>query len=126
MRTRLRTGTAAIALATATAALALGTGGAADAEALKSATGCNNNVCIYVAGNAGGTVLVQAWARNTNFTGYFHVTWPGGSRDSGTQTWLGGKGNYYSTSFTSGSGSVCATGYTTSGAAQGTPCLRVS
>ncbi|MFJ3720603.1 hypothetical protein [Streptomyces sp. NPDC090057] len=122
----MRTGTAAVAVATATAALALGTGGTADAAQLKSATGCNNNVCIYVSGNAGGTVLVQAWARNTTFTGHFHITWPGGSRDSGTQTWYGGKGNYYSTSFTSGSGSVCATGYTTSGAAQGTPCERVS
>ncbi|MFJ2630878.1 hypothetical protein ACIO6U_02790 [Streptomyces sp. NPDC087422] len=91
-----------------------------------SATGCNNNTCIYVSGNAGGTVLVQAWARNSSFTGYFHITWPGGSRNSGTQTWLGSKGNYYSTSFTSGAGSVCAQGIANGGAAQGNPCESVS
>ncbi|WP_405579684.1 hypothetical protein [Streptomyces sp. NBC_01190] len=91
-----------------------------------SATGCNNNVCIYVSGNAGGTILVQAWARNTTFTGYFHVTWPSGSRNSATQTWIGSKGNYYSTSFTSPAGTVCAQGIANGGAAQGNPCEGVS
>jgi hypothetical protein len=88
-----------------------------------SATGCTNNVCIYLAGNAGGTVLVQAWARNTTFRGTFRVTGPNENWTSADQTWFGNKGNYASTSwYTNNTGQVCAAGYSDSNVYQGTAC----
>ena len=89
-----------------------------------SATGCASNVCIYVAGNAGGTVLVQAWARNTSFNGYFTLNAPSSiNRNSPTQTWQGQKGNYWSTSVSNApGGTYCITG----NPGQGTACEHVS
>lgn len=90
----------------------------------RSATGCSGNVCMYIAGNAGGTVLVQAWARNTSFNGSFNLTGPNNvNQTSPNQTWQGQKGNYWSTSVgNAGSGTYCVTG----NPGQGTACEHVS
>jgi hypothetical protein len=93
--TSIRT-SAAVTTAAAAATLALVSGGTANAATVHpmSATGCNNNTCMYIAGNSGGDVLVQAWARNTTFTGHFNLTGPSGfSQVTGlTATWQAGKG----------------------------------
>jgi len=109
----------------AAAALLLGTGPAvAKPITPLSATGCASNVCIYLAGNAGGTALVQGWARSTSFYGYFTLTGPNGINvRSGTQTWLGQKGNYWSTSVGNApAGTYCITG----NPGQGTACEHLS
>lgn len=93
------------------------------------ATGCSSNVCIYLAGNSGGTALIQGWARNTTFTGYFHLSGKnvGNNHNSNTQTWYGHKGNYWSTTVNNAqSGQYCVTGYSSSGSYEGTACENLS
>jgi hypothetical protein len=90
-----------------------------------SATGCAGNVCMYIAGNTGGTALFQAWARNTAFTGHFYLSGPSTSVTSPTKTWQGKKANnsYWSTSKNNAKGGqYCIAGYATSGAYEGTAC----
>lgn len=88
------------------------------------ATGCASNVCIYLAGNAGGTALIQGWARNSDFDGYFTVSGPDGVFvTGGNGHWMGGKGNYWSTSIpNAGAGTYCVTG----NPGQGTACESLS
>jgi hypothetical protein len=90
-----------------------------------SAQGCNGDTCFYLAGNAGGDILVQGWAFTATFTGYFVLQGPNFQRTSPTKKWVGKKGNYWSTSVStskSQAGQWCLTGHTSSGADEGTEC----
>ncbi|MFC1408576.1 hypothetical protein ACEZDG_04710 [Streptacidiphilus sp. N1-1] len=122
--------TALVAAVAATGLLAGGTAQAAPASAAtthivkpQSATGCSGNVCLYLSGNSGGEVLVQAWARTNTFTGQFHLTGPGVNWYSADQSWKGSKGNYASHSWYAASGGqVCVGAYSDSGTYEGTAC----
>ena len=78
-----------------------------------TAQGCSGDVCIYLSSPSNGTVYVQAWAYNSSFYGYFHLSGPDGlSSNSSTITWIGGKGNYNQWSGVSAVvGQYCVTGY---------------
>lgn len=92
-----------------------------------SATGCSGNTCMYLAGNSGGTALVQAWARTSSFTGYFHLTGPGVDWNSANQYWRGGKGNYASWAIPNAAhGTYCVSGYSNISGYQGTACEYLS
>lgn len=91
-----------------------------------AAQGCSSNTCIYLSTPSGGTVIVQGWAYNTNFYGYFRITTPSGTYYSATLTWLGGKGNYAQWSGISAIvGQYCVTGFTSGGINEGTACENV-
>ncbi len=91
------------------------------------ASGCANDTCIYLAGNSGGTALIQAWAYTYTFTGHFYLSGPGVSQTSPTKTWDGHKGNYWSTSVTGAQkGQYCVAGYTSGGTYEGTACETLS
>ncbi|MEU7476551.1 hypothetical protein AB0A63_11255 [Lentzea sp. NPDC042327] len=120
---RLRTAATTSALATAAAAAVVL--GAVPAHA--AAQGCSGNVCIFLGGNAGGTALVQGWARNTTFIGSLTLTGPGGLNWSQTGTWTGGKGNWADYSLQNAwSGTYCVTGVSNSTGYQGTACKTLS
>lgn len=91
-----------------------------------AAQGCSVDTCMYLSSPSGGTVLIQSWAYNTNFYGYFVLSAPSGTYYSATQTWLGGKGNYALWSGVPAIvGQYCVTGYTSTGTFEGTACESV-
>jgi hypothetical protein len=127
-RTRRTLGAVAVMLGAAAGVSAIPSAGAFAATTSTtvrpmSATGCNDNVCIYLAGNSGGTALIQAWARNSSFYGHFTLSGPSVNQSSPTQTWKGNKGNYWSTSVNNAkAGAYCVDGYTSGGSYEGGAC----
>jgi len=88
-----------------------------------SSQGCNDNVCIQLSGNAGGTALVEAWARNTTFTGTMRLTGPNGVNKVKSGTWKGGKGNFANFTVSNAkAGQYCVNGTSNSSGNEGTPC----
>jgi hypothetical protein len=118
----------AIVLASATGAAGIPAGIASAASNPASARvfdaqGCSGDTCIYLAGNSGGTALVEAWAYSSNFYGHFYLSGPGVGVTSPTQTWYAHKGNYWSVSVSNAAaGRYCMSGYSSSGGYEGTAC----
>jgi hypothetical protein len=90
--------------------------------------GCDSahNVCISVAGGAGGDVTIAASPNGGDFAGTFTVTGPGGySQSSPDQYWHAED----TTSWTvhgAAAGEYCVSGYSDGGANQGMACEKVS
>jgi hypothetical protein len=91
-----------------------------------SASGCTNNVCMYLSTPSGGTVYIQGWAWKHNFTGHFHLSGPGISSDSATTTWIAGGSNWNQWNGVSAVvGQYCIGGYATDGSYEGTACENI-
>jgi hypothetical protein len=93
-----------------------------------NSSGCDNfhNVCISVAGGAGGDVTIAASPNGSDFSGTFTVSGPSGfSQSSPGQYWHAAD----TTSWTvhgAAAGEYCVSGYSDGGANQGMACETVS